>query len=750
MSSARRLLSWVLPALFIAGAVAASGSGGAPVVGTACPVAPPAAGDVAAAMSALKARQDVWGDRLLALPNGPTYEGAARNLAPLLFARGPGGVSLTDSGVYYLPFSVPAGPQGAASVELHVADGSEILERRAGGPSLAVFVGVSGGERYGSCLVRLTPAALADGYLPILETRYVDAAGVRYGQESFAGRLPGSDALVSLVRLTADAHAASSGATIRFATSGGGAPVTVAVARGDTATAYVAWPGAASSPRTATLDAATYDAARTAVVRYWQQRLSEGTIVSVPEQRVENALRALQIQDLVLTWRYSIGNAYEEFSFPEGPDVALVMAEQGFPAVARSILETSLTRPSEPYGSWKRGERLLDSAAYYRLNRDRSYIDHATPVLQSYVAALGSQIDDSKSGLLDRERYSSDIPDSVLGLHSQTVAWAGLRAMASVWAETGHASLAATSRRLATRLGSGLRRAVHASERRLGDGSLFLPARLLDDEKPYGSLVEARSGSYWNLVVPYALASGFFAPGGSEANGAWRYMTLHGSRLLGLVRAGAYALYGRSAPFPVSGTDEVYGNSVSRFLADNDRADQLVLSLYGELAAAMTPNTFVAGEGASVAPLKGQRYRSMYLPPNGASNGTFLETLRLMLVHETRNGDGEPRGLQLAYATPRAWLQPGKRIEVRRAPTSFGPVSFSIAAATGSVHVTVDVPSRAAPKALSLRLRLPHGSRLTRVTVGGRPWQRFDRASGTIDLTGQKGTVELTADYAGS
>ncbi len=123
------------------------------------------------------------------------------------------------------------------------------------------------------------------------------------------------------------------------------------------------------------------------------------------------------------------------------------MAEQGFAPVARAILETSLTRPSVPYGNWKRGERLQASASYYRLTRDRAYIAEATPVLRGYVTELGSQIDGSKSGLLDAERYSSDIPDSVLGLHTQTVAWAGLRAMASVWAETGHASLAATSRR---------------------------------------------------------------------------------------------------------------------------------------------------------------------------------------------------------------------------------------------------------------------------------------------------------------
>ena len=275
-----------------------------------------------------------------------------------------------------------------------------------------------------------------------------------------------------------------------------------------------------------------------------------------------------------------------------------------------------------------------------------------------------------------------------------------------------------------------------------------MPARLLDGERAYGSLTGARSGSYWNLVVPYALASGFFAPGSAETKGILRYLSLHGSRLLGLVRAGAYALYGRPVAFPTSGTDEVYGINLARFLADNDQADQLVLSLYGELGAAMTPGTFVSGEGATVAPLHGESYRSMYLPPNGASNAAFLETLRLMLVHETIDRAGEPYGLQLAYATPRAWLRPGKTIAVRAAPTSFGPVSFSIAAGSGVVRASVEVPHRAAPKALSLRLRLPDGYRIVRVTLGGRPWQRFDAASGTIDLTGRTGRFELRAEVA--
>ena len=59
----------------------------------------PAPGYVSKVGRALAAGQDVWGNALLAAPGGPTYAGVQRYLKPLLFARGPGGTALTDSGV---------------------------------------------------------------------------------------------------------------------------------------------------------------------------------------------------------------------------------------------------------------------------------------------------------------------------------------------------------------------------------------------------------------------------------------------------------------------------------------------------------------------------------------------------------------------------------------------------------------------------------------------------------------------------
>jgi hypothetical protein len=133
----------------------------------------------------------------------------------------------------------------------------------------------------------------------------------------------------------------------------------------------------------------------------------------------------------------------------------------------------------------------------------------------------------------------------------------------------------------------------------------------------------------------------------------------------------------------------------------------------------------------------------MYLPPNNTANASFLEKLRLMLVHEARDASGRARGLELAFATPRAWLEPGRRIEVRQAPTAFGPVSYTIASSKGSVAVTLNVPSRARLQTLRLRLRLPHAQRIASVSLNGRPFSRFSSSNATIDLSGLTGSLEI-------
>jgi hypothetical protein len=684
--------------------------------------------------------RDVWGDRLLAAKDGPTLAAATRALPPLLYAAGHGGSPLTASGVYYLPFTLPVSVGGERSFGLHVADGSQIIIRRVDGPSLTVDVGHRGRERYGSCLGSLRTPGLADGYLPILEVGYTDRSGVRYAEESFVGRLPHARSVASFIRITADARDTRGAAAIRLVTSRGRV-VSAPVAAGEVVELDAAFAFAGARLEAITSDAFT--SARASVTAFWQESLAAAPSFTVPEPRVQNAERALEVGELEMTWRYSVGNVYEELSYAEALDVAQVMAAYGYGDVSRQILRYTLRRLPARFTNWRTGERLVAGAQYFRLARDRRYVVEETPGLSATVDQLARELAVSRTGLLPRERFSSDIADEIYSLQGQTLVWEGLLAMGRVWAETGYVALAERSRTLAVSLERGLRHAVRASERRLPDRSLFVPAALLDGDTPFGDLTASRDGTYWNLVMPYALASGFFAPHGPEAAGLLRYLLLHGSRLLGLVRAGAYRLAGSDVS--VSGTDQVYGINVARFLADEDEPDQLDLSLYGTLAAALTPGTYIGGEAASVTPLHGAYYRTMYLPPNNDVAATFLETLRLMLVHETRGPEGLPRGLELASATPRTWLGDGDRIAVERAPTSFGRVSYSIVRAGDEVRVEVTPPASPAPATLRIRLRLPAGERINSVELAGNAVP-FDVRTGTIDLSGRHGVLELTVD----
>ena len=124
----------------------------------------------------------------------------------------------------------------------------------------------------------------------------------------------------------------------------------------------------------------------------------------------------------------------------------------------------------------------------------------------------------------------------------------------------------------------------------------------------------------------------------------------------------------------------------------------------------------------------------MLMPPNTGSNASYLGTLRELLVHERRGG------LDLAFATPIAWLRDGRTIRVRNAPTTFGTVSYSIVRHGRLVEATLVLPSHAHAR---LRLRLPAGERLQRVRVG-KSLVRPDPA-GTIDLGERRGSVVVRA-----
>lgn len=713
-----------------------------------------------AVQRAVDSGRDLWGHALLAARGGPTYRAAEGHLAPLLLGIQRKLRPLTPTGFYYVPLSFSWSNYGSTVFALHVADGSEIITRRVGGPAMRIYVG-NGGELYGSCVERLRPAQFAEGHLPVLETSYTDRYGVRYRQESFVGHVYGTfgvRSIISFVRLQVDARHARATAHVRFdptrwlrrtgpERSGTRAGVRLIVSPGGhfvgggfrfliqpgtRTTLYADWLNAPSPARAVKADAATYDTARRVTVKHWTSLLAQGAQFTVPEPAVQNAELGVLVQALSYGWRYSVGNPYEELSFAEALDSAEVTAAYGYPAIAKQILEVALRRLREKpqrLTAWRAGHVLSTAAAYYALTRDRTFVSRETPGLARVMNALA--VRRTANGRLRPEPISSDVPYSIDGVAAQIAAWNGLLAADRLWSATGHRSLALRARNLALGLEHALRPAVRKAERRLAGGSLYVPYALSNDVGPFGSLTQKREGSYWNLVMPYAFATGWFPPHSRDAKGIVRYLLTHGSRLLGVTRSDAHIVYA-NRPYG-SGLGQVYGLSMSRFLADNDQSDQLVLSLYGMLAIGMTQGTYISGEAISVVPVEGTYIRRMYMPPNSGANASFLETLRLLLVHERRGPKGAPAGLDLAFATPRAWLTSGKTISVTGAPTSFGKVSYSIERTGNVVAVHLELPPHANAR---LRLRLPAGEH-----IAGASLSTLDRATSTIDLRGRQGTI---------
>jgi hypothetical protein len=129
-------------------------------------------------------------------------------------------------------------------------------------------------------------------------------------------------------------------------------------------------------------------------------------------------------------------------------------------------------------------------------------------------------------------------------------------------------------------------------------------------------------------------------------------------------------------------------------------------------------------------------------PDNGTA-GWFMENFRDMLVME----DGQ--SLWIARATPRVWLEGGKKISVKNAPTYFGTLAYEIVSDMndGKIAATVEMPSRNPPKDVLVRFRHPKSSPIKSVTVNGAEWKDFDPRKEVIRLHDVSGTVKVEAAY---
>ena len=159
--------------------------------------------------------------------------------------------------------------------------------------------------------------------------------------------------------------------------------------------------------------------------------------------------------------------------------------------------------------------------------------------------------------------------------------------------------------------------------------------------------------------------------------------------------------------------EPVYNQHATAYLL-RDEVKPAIRAFYSMMACAFSHSVFE--------PVEHRWAWGQYFGPP-STDGAWFELFRRMLIHELDDDT-----LLLLQATPRRWLEDGKRIEVERAPTYYGPLTMSIDshAGSGEIRANIELSARKRPGVLLVRLRHPQGKPVKAVQVNGQNWTDFE------------------------
>lgn len=458
----------------------------------------------------------------------------------------------------------------------------------------------------------------------------------------------------------------------------------------------------------------TYQAAN----RFWMNLLGKGTQIEVPEERVNKLWKALLAQNFLMAdgprYTYGSGLRYNDSYYPfEDAFATHVLAMYGHGEHALGLLpmafETSITPAAagRKYQN-RRAMPMHHMLALYRLTGDTAVWErYKVPLMRIAEEIIRErkatkvEMDGKRPlhwGWLPPDKPGVDLRASTQDVYCPAhniTNCQGLQDLGEFLQATGIDPV--LGKRYAEEAGAyrnDILTALEAAAIRLPDRPPFVDLQTLYFKDtpdygpdPYDHLANGRlQGAYSGYWTDMQLQFNFFNPSDTVANWLADYVERRGGRVFGITRA-------RRRPNDPDGwINSVYNSGLHMFRLRQGRADPFLLGFYGRLAYAMSRNLYAASEGA---PFIGYNTRNGGFVdadlsfPNSASNSETLLMLRAMLIHEELR-DNRPLGwLYLLRAAPRAWLAPGKRIKVDRAPTYLGELSFTAEGHADGVSIEV-------------------------------------------------------------
>ena len=482
---------------------------------------------------------------------------------------------------------------------------------------------------------------------------------------------------------------------------------------------------------------------------FWNELLNQHQQIRTPEARINDAYRAwlmynfLNVQKTKGNWEIHDGRPFYEEIF--GYSAALycdALARYGYGTEAEKYLQSMLSaqHPDGQYitvfGVPDNGALLFALARQYELSRDLEWFKKVAPQMikscewiRRSRATTKTMLGGTKPltyGLLPAGPSYCDHQDPVQSYMSDSYNWLGMHEAALAFREAGMASEGEKWLREADDYRDDILASMQAALVDVG-GFRALPVEPLTQR-----LLKEGGGDYYGLIAPTILETELFGPDDERNSWITKYMDERGGLLLGLARF-------------ADGVDHAYTYGYALTQLRKGNVDKFLLTFYSMLAYGMSRGTYSAVE-VSFLPYG---INELTLP-HTYSNTQQLRMLQMMLVKE--EGDD----LWLAFGTPRAWLEDGKSLSVKGAPTRYGLLTYNLTSHAQEHEVKAVVEPLSAPrdrfpKLVKLRIRVPASlGNLKGVTINGNQWHSFH--DDLIQLEGPmlKQRLEIVAKYQGS
>jgi hypothetical protein len=472
----------------------------------------------------------------------------------------------------------------------------------------------------------------------------------------------------------------------------------------------------ARDPYLAQARAANFDDYLQRTTDFWDKVFARGIDISLPENKVADSFKANLVYDLIA--RDKVGEDYIQtvnkfhyhaFWLRDASYIVRMYDLSGYPDIARQVLDY-FPRWQQPDGNFVSqggqfdgwGQTMWAYGEHYRITHDAAFAAHVYPSVQRAVAWLIAARRNDPLNLIpattpgDNEDISGHV--------------------------TGHDFWALVGLKNAIAIADGLGHTDDAAAWRL-EYSDFLTALVRQLDK-----ITASTGGY--------IPPGLDAPGGQD----WGNMLSvypevildpHDSKVTATLRA-TRAKYQEGIMTYGDGRWLHHYLTMKNTETEVIRGDEQT-ALEELYAILLHTSSTHAGFEYDVIPW-GTRDFGQNLAPHGWFAAKYRALLRDMMVRE--QGDD----LHLLSVISPAWAVAGKEISVRRAPTNFGQVNFSLRFVSAN-HARLTLENHFSESPAKLVLHLPWFMNATAISAGGKTLQF---TGDQVDLPVTTRDVEIT------